>query len=68
MPYNNFSSNKQMNQDELLSYCYEHKKQYIIDGSDDIDTAVEEFDCLIGLIEDGTISSMEQLAEYGMEY
>jgi hypothetical protein len=26
-----------------------------------------EFDCLVALIEDGTISSFEDLAEYGVE-
>lgn len=57
-----------MTQNELLSYCYEHKREYIIDSGSDIDTAVEEFDCLIGLVEDGTISSMKELAEYGMDY
>lgn len=57
-----------MTKEELLTYCYEHKRQYIIDSGGDIDTAVEEFECLIGLVEDGIVSSMEELAEYGMEY
>ena len=57
-----------MTQDELVSYCYNHKRQYIIDSGDDIDNAIEEFECLIGLVEDGTISSMEELAKYGMKY
>ena len=57
-----------MTKSELLSYCYEHKRQYIIDSGDDIDTAVEEFECLIASVEDGTVSSMEELAEYGMKY
>ena len=67
MPYNNFSSNKQMTKDELLSYCYSHKNDYIFD-SGDVDEGVRMFECLIGLVEDGTVSSMEELAEYGMEY
>lgn len=27
----------------------------------------DEFDCLVGLIEDGTIGSFAELAEYGVE-
>ena len=57
-----------MTTDELLSYCYRHKKQYIFDGSDDISEGIEQFECLIALVEDGTVSSMEELAEYGMKY
>jgi hypothetical protein len=57
-----------MTQDELVSYCYNHKRQYIIDSGDDIDNAIEGFECLIELVEDGTISSMEELAKYGMKY
>ena len=57
-----------MTKDELLSYCYEHKRQYIIDSGEDISIAIEEFECLIGLVEDGTVSSMEELSEYGMNY
>ena len=69
MPYNTLiSKGTQMTKDELLSYCYEHKRQYIIDSGDDIDTAIEEFECLIGLVEYGSVSSMEELAEYGMKY
>lgn len=67
MVYNNFSSTKQMTKDELLSYCYSHKNDYIFD-SGDVDEGVRMFECLIGLVEDGTVSSMEELADYGMEY
>lgn len=69
MPYTVFSSNKSlMSKDDLLYYCYKHKKQYIFDGSDDVSEGIEQFECLIGLVEDGTVSSMEELAEYGMDY
>ena len=27
----------------------------------------DEFDCLVGLIEDGTIDTFEELAEYGVK-
>lgn len=47
-----------MTQDELLSYCYENE----------IIWTIEEFEKLITLVKDGTISSMKELAEYGMEY
>lgn len=57
-----------MPKDDLLSYCYKHKKQYIFDSSDDVNEGIEQFECLIDLVEDGTVSSMEELAEYGMDY
>ena len=56
------------NTEQLLSYCYTHKKQYIFDSSDDVNEGVEEFEYLIALVEDGTVSSMEDLAECGMNY
>lgn len=56
------------NTEQLLSYCYTHKRQYIFDGSDDVNEGIEQFECLISLVEDGTVSSMEDLAEYGMDY
>jgi hypothetical protein len=43
-----------MTTDELLSYCYKHRMIWTI----------EEFKYLIPLVEDGSISSMEELAEY----
>lgn len=56
-----------MTKNELLSYCYSHKNDYIFD-SGDVDEGVRMFECLIGLVEDGTVSSMGELAEYGMEF
>jgi hypothetical protein len=47
---------------ELLQYCYKHQKQYVYEESQ------REFDCLIALVEEGRVSSYEELAEYGMEY
>jgi predicted transcriptional regulator len=48
--------------DELLNYCYEYEKEFVYE------TSQREFDCLIRLVENETISTFEQLAEYGMEY
>ena len=47
---------------ELLSYCYNHKDEYVSFKNEKI------FECLIGLIEEGEITTKQQLAEYGMEY
>lgn len=46
--------------EQLLELAYE--KQDEVFGSSERD----EFDCLIVLIEDGTIDSFEALAEYGV--
>jgi hypothetical protein len=46
---------------ELLALAYE--KEDDVFGSSER----REFDCLISLIEDGTISTFEELAEYGVE-
>jgi hypothetical protein len=47
---------------ELLEYCYNYQKEYLAENGQ------REFDCLIALVDDGTVSTFEQLAEYGMEY
>lgn len=47
---------------ELLTYCYRHQKEYVYD------VGQREFDCLIVLVEDGDVTSYEELASYGMEY
>jgi hypothetical protein len=48
--------------EQLLKLAYE-KRSEIYAMSDDPD----EFDCLIHLIEDGDISTFEELAEYGVK-
>ncbi len=58
---------------ELVKYCCTHREQYIRDSleprdRDRFDEAIEEFDCLVGMVEDGTVSTMEELYEYGMDY
>ena len=48
--------------EQLLNLLHSRKNEvYAMSGSPD------EFDCLVGLIEDGTISSFAELAEYGVE-
>jgi hypothetical protein len=48
--------------EQLLELLYKNQREIYaeIDGRD-------EFDCLVALIEDGTISTFEALAEYGVE-
>lgn len=55
-----------MTKEEAVSYCYKHRDEYIKDTGS-IDDGIRQFDCLISILEDGTIRP-DQLAEYGMEY
>ena len=45
---------------QLLALAYKQEDEF---GSSERD----EFDCLIALIEDGTINTFEELAKYGVE-
>ena len=45
---------------QLLALAYKQEDEF---GSSERD----EFDCLIALIEDGTIKTFEELAKYGVE-
>jgi hypothetical protein len=47
---------------QLLELLYKNQREIYAepDGRD-------EFECLVGLIEDGTINTFEALAEYGVE-
>ena len=56
-----------MSKEEALSYCYKHRNQYISDLYAAGEDGVEQFDCLIGILESGTIKPSE-LPEYGMDY
>jgi hypothetical protein len=47
---------------ELLDYCYKHEKDYVYEESQRL------FDCLIELVESGTVTTFEGLAGYGMDY
>jgi hypothetical protein len=48
--------------EQMLELLYKNRREIYaeINGRD-------EFECLVGLIEDGTISTFEALAEYGVE-
>jgi hypothetical protein len=53
-----------MSKEQAIEYCYKHKWEYLKDiDSEDGD----EFDCLVGLIEDEVIKPTD-LPSYGMEY
>ena len=54
--------------DKLLDYCYKYKSKFIADLYESDEEGQEQFDCLIMLIQDGTINSIEELKEYGMDY
>lgn len=59
-----------MDKEQSLEYCYKHKSKYIselIIAGDDPETAIENFNCLIALVEDETVT-YEDLADYGMDY
>jgi hypothetical protein len=47
--------------EQLLELLYEKQDEVFLNSERD------EFDCLVALIEDGTISTFEALAEYGVE-
>jgi hypothetical protein len=47
--------------EQLLALAYQQEDEVF--GSSERD----EFDCLIALIEDGTINTFEELARYGVE-
>ena len=49
---------------ELLEYCYKYQKQWLYESG----SSQREFDCLIHLVESDTITTYEELAEYGMEF
>lgn len=51
--------------EDLLDYCYKHKDEFIKDF-DSVQEGLEQFNCLIVLIEDSVIISIDELKEYGM--
>lgn len=55
-----------MTVDEAITYCYDHKNDYVKD-SDDVSEGMEQFECLISCLESGHIKPSE-LPDYGMEY
>lgn len=57
---------EKMTVEEAVDYCYDHKNEFVTD-SGDVDDGIRQFDCLISILESGTIKP-SQLPEYGMEY
>jgi hypothetical protein len=47
--------------EQLLELLYEKQDEVFLNSERD------EFDCLVALIEDGTIDTFEELAKYGVE-
>jgi hypothetical protein len=47
--------------EQLLELLYKKQDEVFLNSERD------EFDCLVALIEDGTINTFEALAEYGVE-
>jgi hypothetical protein len=48
--------------DQLLKLLYSKRREILAEADDP-----DEFDCLVVLVEDGTIGSFEELAEWGVE-
>jgi hypothetical protein len=56
-----------MTKEEALKYCYEHENEFKAASFDVGEDGVEQFECLIGIIESGTIQPSE-LPKYGMDF
>ena len=48
--------------EQLLELLYNKRKEFYAMCDDP-----DEFECLVSLIEDGTVNSFEELAKYGVE-
>jgi hypothetical protein len=60
----NFST---MTKEEALEYCTKHENQFKADAYADGENGERLFECLILIVEEGTISPSE-LPNYGMDY
>ena len=56
-----------MTKDEAIQYCYQHEQQYKSDMYGIGEDGVEQFGCLIMILESDTIKPSE-LPSYGMDY
>lgn len=56
-----------MTKEEALAYCYKHENQFKSDMYAEDQDGVEQFDCLIVILEGGTIQPKD-LPDYGMDY
>lgn len=52
--------------EELRALCEEKKREYVADLVKQGMNGWREYDCLVYLVNDGTISTFDQLAEYGI--
>lgn len=57
---------KEMTIEEAVDYCYEHQDKYVREY-DTVSEGMEQFECLIVILESGTIAP-EELPVYGMKY
>ena len=55
-----------MTKEDAIKYCYEHKDEFIKDY-ECVSDGIRQFDCLIEIVESGTIPPSE-IANYGMDY
>jgi len=55
-----------ISKEEAIAYCEEHRDEYIRD-SDSVDEGIRQYDCLIVILEDGTIKPNE-IAAYRMNF
>lgn len=55
-----------MTKEQSIDYCYKHKNDYV-KSMDDVEEGLRQFECLIAILEDGTIEPSE-LPAYGMEF
>jgi hypothetical protein len=58
---------KTMTKEQALEYCYKHENKYKAGAFEDGEDGVRQFECLIGILESGTIQPSE-LPEYGMDF
>lgn len=60
----NFSS---MTAQQAVDYCYKYRKEFLRDAYASGEDGVQQFECLIVIIESGTVKPSE-LPSYGMDY
>ena len=58
---------EEMTKEEALKYCYKHANEFKADAYECDENGEIQFDCLIEILESGTIEPKE-LPDYGMDY
>lgn len=61
----NLKGNK-MNKQEAVNYCYENRDKFV-HSFESIDEGVRQFECLVTILESGTITP-DEISDYGMEF